>query len=652
MKLVHDLSQPTWTLTGYTPYLWRFHHAPGIGDTSVADTLPVRAHVPGSVQQTLLDEGMLRDWNQGLNSRDCEWVENRHWIYTTRIPAEWLDVEGKTVRLVCDGLDYSGWVRLDGEDVGDFRGTHIPHTFDLTPHIKSTDESEHRLEIIFDCPPRWLGQFGYTSQMTEFKPRYNYTWDWISRIVQIGIWGDIRLEITDTHELDDVYIGTDYDLAHETGILSVSFKWPDEDGWSARLTLNGIRSDPYKLNKGTNTILWADLGVEPWWPNGYGEPSIYELSLTLLDPDGVEQDRIERRVGFKHVEWIPCEGAPPEADPWICVVNNEPVFLGGINWTPIRPNFADTTLEEYQSRLETYQEMGCTILRVWGGGYLETDEFYNLCDDLGLLVWQEFPLSSSGLDNYPPDDSDTIEELATIASSYIRRRRHHASLLMWCGGNELTQVPPGETEGMGPPITSDHPLVPKLKEIVDTLDPGRRFIATSPLGPNFSAEPENFGKGVHWCVHGPWKPEGTLEEWTEYWENDDALFRSEVGCPGASSVGIIEQYRGDHVTFPASHANPLWRRTAWWIEWKTFIEEHGGEPDDLAQYVSWSQDRQARALEIAAGASRRRFPGCGGFIVWMGHDSFPCTANTSLLDIHGEMKPAAHALAGVFNADE
>jgi beta-mannosidase len=651
MKLEHDLSQPTWTLTGYTPYLWRFHHAPGIGDTSVADTLPVRAHVPGSVQQTLLDEGMLRDWNQGLNSRDGEWVENRHWIYTTRIPAEWLDVEGKTVRLVCDGLDYSGWVRLDGEDVGGFRGTHIPHTFDLTPHIKTNDESEHRLEIIFDCPPRWLGQFGYTSQMTEFKPRYNYTWDWISRIVQIGIWGDIRLEITDTHELDDVYIGTDYDLAHETGILSVSFDWPDDDGWGARLTLNGVRSDQYKLNKGTNTILWADLGVEPWWPNGYGEASIYELSLTLLDPDGVEQDRIERRVGFKHVEWIPCEGAPPEADPWICVVNNEPVFLGGINWTPIRPNFADTTLEEYQNRLETYQEMGCTVLRVWGGGYLETDAFYNLCDDLGLLVWQEFPLSSSGLDNYPPDDPDTIDELATIAESYIRRRRHHASLLMWCGGNELTQVPPGETEGMGPPITSDHPLVPKLKEIVNTLDPGRRFIATSPLGPTFGAEPENFGKGVHWCVHGPWKPEGTLEEWAEYWENDDALFRSEVGCPGASSVGIIEQYRGDHVTFPASHANPLWRRTAWWIEWKTFIEEHGGEPDDLAQYVSWSQDRQARALEIAAGASRRRFPGCGGFIVWMGHDSFPCTANTSLLDIHGEMKPAAHALAGVFNAD-
>ncbi len=234
MKHVHDLSEPKWTLTGYTPYLWRFTSAPGIGDTSVADVVPVSVSVPGSVQQALLDQGIVPDWNQGLNSRGCEWVENRHWIYSTRIPAEWVaDVsEGRKARLVCEGLDYSGWVRLAGEDVGEFRGTHVPHTFDLTSHIKAAGATELYLDVVFDCPPRWLGQFGYTSRMTEFKARYNYTWDWVSRIVQIGIWGDVRLEITDECELGDVFVGTDYDVAHGTGILSVAWECPDGDGWT------------------------------------------------------------------------------------------------------------------------------------------------------------------------------------------------------------------------------------------------------------------------------------------------------------------------------------------------------------------------------------------------------------------------------------
>ncbi len=333
------------------------------------------------------------------------------------------------------------------------------------------------------------------------------------------------------------------------------------------------------------------------------------------------------------------------------MVNGEPVFLGGANWTPIRPNFADTTVDEYRSRLESYRQMGCTILRVWGGGYLENEVFYDLCDDYGLLVWQEFPLSSSGLDNYPPDDAASINELSDVASSFVRRRRHHASLLMWCGGNELTQIPPGEPEGTGPPITMEHPLMQRFENVVERLDPGRRFVATSSTGPSFTAEREDFGKGLHWDVHGPWKPEDGLDAWTEYWESDDALFRSEVGCPGASAVEIVEKYRGDRDAFPASHANPLWRRTAWWIEWETFIEDQGREPADLAEYVSWSQERQAWALEMAAGSARKRFPGCGGFIVWMGHDCFPCTANTSVIDFHGEMKPAAHALARVFRRD-
>ncbi len=127
------------------------------------------------------------------------------------------------------------------------------------------------------------------------------------------------------------------------------------------------------------------------------------------------------------------------------------------------------------------------------------------------------------------------------------------------------------------------------------------------------------------------------------------FLRSETGAPGASSADIIRRFAGDCDVMPATPANPLWRRTSvWWIEREQFVREHSREPESLEDYVDWSQARQARALKAAAAACKKRFPRCGGFIVWMGHDCFPCTANTSVIDFHCRPKPAALALAEVF----
>ena len=139
-----------------------------------------------------------------------------------------------------------------------------------------------------------------------------------------------------------------------------------------------------------------------------------------------------------------------------------------------------------------------------------------------------------------------------------------------------------------------------------------------------------------------------MAEWIEYWAGDDALFRSETGAPGASSAEIIRRSKGDLAEMPGTADNPLWRRTSWWIEWPIFVEECGREPASLEEFVAWSQARQAEALVIAARACKDRFPRCGGFIIWMGHDSFPCTANTAIVDFDGEPKPAALALREVF----
>ncbi|MBA3685646.1 MAG: hypothetical protein H0W72_10475 [Planctomycetes bacterium] len=217
---------------------------------------------------------------------------------------------------------------------------------------------------------------------------------------------------------------------------------------------------------------------------------------------------------------------------------------------------------------------------------------------------------------------------------------------MWCGGNELQGGLDGGKTGIGKPVTLDHPLIRRWQALVEREDPGRRFVPTSSSGPRFMADEKDFGKGLHWDVHGPWKAPGADAAASErYWRGDDALFRSETGAPGASSAEIIRRSSGGMPCLPANADNPLWRRCMWWIEWKDFLAQHAREPASLEEYVQWSQARQAEAIAMAIRASKARFPGIGGIILWMGHDAWPCAANTAIIDVDGAPKPAALAAA-------
>jgi beta-mannosidase len=333
------------------------------------------------------------------------------------------------------------------------------------------------------------------------------------------------------------------------------------------------------------------------------------------------------------------------------VVNGRPVFLQGVNFAPIRANYADLTREDYETRLKVYRDLGCNIFRINACGFLEKECFYELCDELGLMVWQEFPLTSSGIENWPPEDETSIAEMELIARSFIERRRYHASLIIWCGGNKLQGNLEGNKTGVGRPCPTDHPMLKRLGGLVRQLDGGRRYIHTSPSGPRACAAAGDFGKGLHWDVHGPYSVFGSPQEEKQYWSADDALFRSELCCQGASPVEQIEKHAGGLPVFPATADSPFWSHpTRWWIDWPRLVAAHGREPRDLAEYVAWSQASQAEALCAGMKACKARFPRCGGVLLWTGHDTSPIPINTSILDYEGRPKPAALALAEVWRS--
>ncbi len=634
-----DLAALPWTLTGWIPHNWEMGMTMETGIPSRPETGPLPMRVPGSVQQAVLDAGIIPDWRDGLQSRAGEWIENRHWVCETAIPAGTLAGPGPH-QLLLHGVDGSCAVLVGKRIVARLANTFRPHRIDLPVTAEALI-----VRLAFTDQPRALGQVHRTSTISDWKSRYPYVWDWTPRVAQIGPWEGVA--VISGPSLRDLRATTALTGADGT----VTAWWDAADlpaGAQVRLELHDeaevvLASETFDAATGSGGLLAR--GVQTWWPNGHGAQPVYRLVATLL-ASGTTIDRYERQVGFRNVTWQPCRGAPAGSRDWICTVNGTPVFLQGANWVPLRTCFADVRPEEYRARLATYRELGFNLLRVWGGSVLERELFYDLCDELGLMVWQEFPLSSSGIDNHPPADPGLVEDMRGIAAHYVAARQHHPSLIVWCGGNELQRAADGGP-GIGRPCDEREPMLAAQAAVCAQLDPERRYVPASASGPRFMADEKEFGQGLHHDVHGPWGHSGDLATWRSYWDRDDALIRTEVGFPGAQSESLTRRH-GGLLAWPANHDNPYWLHTAnWWVQWDDFRRERP-QGSTLSEYVAWSQQRQAEALAYAAAASKRRFPACAGFIVWMGHDCFPCPGNTSVIDVEGNPKPAGLALAEAF----
>ncbi len=645
------LNGSDWILSGFWPSQRYFFAARELESSCPAPIPDLPATVPGAIHVDLLRAGLIPDWNNGLDAAKSEWVNNREWSLRRMVTVPH-DFDGQ-LTLECDGLDYSGQVRVDGRKIADFAGTHPRHRFALNEYVNP--RQTFQLEFFFHASPQLDGSFGCTSRNRIFKPRFGYSWDWCARVINIGIWQDVRLVSRGAAALADLRVLPRVDDDLDTGRLHIAgrvegnasalrYRLCDERGV---VVLNG----KHPIDHETLDMTLEVGSVKLWWPVTHGYQPLYHLTLELLDHNGRVSDALERTVGFKHVRWLRNPGAPTDALAYLCEINGRPVFLRGANWVPLSPFYGAPTAQHYGAFLRLYRNMNANLLRVWGGGILERPAFYELCDRLGLLVWQELPLSSSAGESYPPDDPESTEEFLRIATDYVERRAHHACHLLWCGGNELQQRDVHDKLGIGHPIQPTHPLLWQVKRLIEQLDPGKRFLHTSPTGPRLCAYVEEFGKGLHHHVHGPWENKAFTERFT-YWNGDDALLRTECGAPGCSSLSALERHRGDQSLWPPRFPNAHWLvPAAAWIPWNDVRRDFGDLPDEPGQLpvvVKASRYLQAESYRYAAESCRRRFPRCSGFVVWMGHDCMHCTANNSLIQIDASTKPAYDWLQRAF----
>jgi beta-mannosidase len=261
------------------------------------------------------------------------------------------------------------------------------------------------------------------------------------------------------------------------------------------------------------------------------------------------------------------------------------------------------------------------VLRVWGGGLIETTEFYELCDRLGILVWQEFSQSSSGFESVPSDDPAFVRTLAEDARAIVPRRRRHPSLALWCGGNEL------EADDSTPAIAA-------LRQVVHELDPGRGWYATSPTG--------------DLDVHGPWEHQG-LRAHYEHYDSRTSILHSEFGVEGMTNRRALEALISPERRWPADRTNPVYEHLgAWWNNAPLVQEAFGGRIADVETMRRASQWLQYEGLRYAVEAQRRRWPRCSGTFPWQFNESYPNAWCTSAVDWHGEPKPAYYGVARAY----
>ncbi len=500
--------------------------------SSESPALWIPATVPGVVQEDAFDAGLIPDYTVDFNSRACEWTSERDWVYAKEF--ETPDIpDGQMARLVFAGVDYECHVYLNGEHVGDHVGMYDVFEFDVTDRLNL--DGPNQLVVICEHAPREQGQIGRTSQVKIWKARFAYNWDWCTRLVPIGIYDSVHLVVTGRTHIADVHITTDVaeDLASADIQIDVDLKTasPETVTLKAQVTSEGQEiwsgeADVSVLSNRPDNLFTLTLeSPRLWWPNGHGDQPLYEAVVDAYDASGERIDHWPMTFGIRRLRAIPNDDSPDGALPYVVEVNGKRIFIKGWNWAPIKQLYGRIDTVEYERWLRVAAGANCNLLRVWGGGLLEKKAFYDWCDRLGIMVWQEFIHSSSGIDNRPPTSPEYVAYIRGQAEKMIPRRRNHPSLVIWTGGNELM-------DDSGVPLDDSHPALATLKDAVRAMDPGKIWYPTSASGPHEFASVANAGT-MH-DVHGPWQYQGPIDQYLLYQQHRPV-----------ASLGIRRRGRGE-----------------------------------------------------------------------------------------------------------
>ncbi len=635
----------------------------GEGDALYAADLDapgwIPATVPGNIQADLEAAHHLKPLWYGAGDPRLADVAQKDWWYRRDIEAPG-NLAGKRLKLIFDGVDYACDVWLNGQLLGANAGMFRRFGFDIAGIIKpgETNRLALRIERIpaelaqilaasdgamsgggENYPKEWGPDFfvngiNQTRQLLkDLKSPTNYGWDWGVNIYTLGIWQDVRLEATGPARIEWLGLRTEMHDECRRAVLRVKLEIDSLSVMNAQVitrieghgeTLDSKHS--VALAPGENEVDIALELIEPalWWPNGQGDQPLYTLEARLLDAQSGElQDLRATRFGVRDIRWEQVEGAPPDfINPYQLVINGRPVRMIGSNILP--PDLLFGRMDERGPRLiQLAHQAGMNTLRVWGGGVFPSEAMLDLADELGIMLSQEFPMSSCR----PETDDIFLANLEATVSQLVKRYRNHACIIEWSGGNEMWWY-----QG------DDHAALHLLERIVAEND-DRLFRATCPI------------QGAR---HSPWHydPETHYKHYdddelldTGWRRGENKMMRyGEFGCHSLAHLEVWQReippadqwpaYDEDNpVLIRKNLAQAVFTKEHWLM--KSILDSQFGPIGTLEALVKAGQYLGAHGLRYAVDALRRRGARIGGITTWVFNEPWPNGGGPYLVDYDG-----------------
>lgn len=619
---------------------------------SVAGWLP--AQVPGCVHLDLLRAEQIPDPFFGMNEADVAWVGEMDWLYTCTFHMSAEQLSAPHLDLCFDGLDTFAEVYLNGTHILSSQNMFLPQRVAVKMHLR---EGENRLVVLFESALRhgkaieaqhvrravWNGD---PSRVYVRKAQYHYGWDWGPTLLTAGIWRPVRLEAY-AARLADLHIQPTLsdDLQHADLHISAQIEGAADALRVALYNPSGalIESVQVALNGTSAQHTFSLKQPQLWQPRGLGEQARYRVEATLLGAAG-SLDSQSIRIGVRRIRLVQAP-LPDEygGTSFTFEVNNTPLFCGGANWIPADSFTPRLTATRYGEWLRLAAEANMRMLRVWGGGIYEDEAFYETCDALGLLVWQDFMF---GCGMYPAHP-EFLENVRAEATAQVKRLRHYACLVLWCGNNEDYQIAESlnayDSTFNGDFTQTDFPA----REIYERLlpqvcaehDPTRPYWQGSSYGGSATVMDQTVGDRHTWEI---WH--GDMADYQEYFRYG-GRFVSEFGMQGFPHPRTIESFTTPQDRTSESAVMVYHNKAGQGVmRLNHYLDRNTGRADSLGEYVYRTQFVQSEAAAAAFESWRLSWNTEGkrslsGALIWQLNDCYP-VISWALVDYYLRPKPA------------
>jgi beta-mannosidase len=621
--------------------IWQAGHHPRAADES---TRWVPAAVPGAVQ---LDWARAEDWPPywvGNNFEQYGWMEDVYWTCRAALPDVPLGPDDR-LYFVCGGVDYRFSVWVNGEERHTQEGMFTPFEIDLTDTAARSGSGGSELRVrIAPVPKSVKLPADRTQANRSCKPAVSYGWDFHPRLIPSGIWQEAYLEVRSRLHLTraEASCRPAEDLRTAELRLDAELNAPADAGaWSVRWRVldpaGSVVHDataPFPPGQAAVAHTFTLENPELWWPHDQGTPALYTSQAELVDAGGAVVQEVQRRLGVRRIRLVMHPGAwgKPDTFPKGCSVppitlevNGRRIFAKGANW--VSPDIFPGTLTEarYREMLTLVRDANLNTLRLWGGAIVQKEPFYDLCDELGILIWQEFPLAC----NLYPDDPAYLAVLDQESRSILRRLRQHPCVALWCGGNELFNGWSGMTD-------QSLPLRLLNRNCYD-LAPETPFLMTSPV--------MGMGHG-HYVFRDP----NSGEEAWQLFQQADCTAYTEFGVAGPAPRTVLESFLPPDERFPprpgtaweAHHAFGVWMPSS--HLYLGVIEHYFGPCANLDELIECGQLLQGEGYKGLFEEARRQKPTAAMALNWCLNEPWPTAANNSLISYPCVPKPALAAV--------